>query len=197
MVKAAQRRLPTEQRRATIVEAAGQLFGERGYDATRLDDIAAAAGVTKPILYRHFDSKKDLYLALLARHRDDLASFAAVIPEQGTIEQRLRAVLDLWLDYVEVRSYAWRMLFRDTGGGPEVAAFRVEVHAQARAVLAGIITSMSEDPIPRREVEPAAELMSMGMAGLVLRSMDDPSLSRAAILDAMTRVWAGLLGARS
>jgi hypothetical protein len=38
--------------------------------------------------------------------------------------------------------------------------------------------------------------MSMGMAGLVLRWMDDPSLSRAAILDAMTRVWAGLLGAR-
>ena len=70
------RRLPVAERRELIVEAAGQLFGERGYDGTRLDDIAAAAGVTKPILYRHFDSKRDLYLALLARHREDLSSFA-------------------------------------------------------------------------------------------------------------------------
>ena len=196
MAQATQRRLPTEQRRATIVEAAGRLFGERGYDATRLDDIAAAAGVTKPILYRHFDSKKELYLALLARHRDDLAGFAAMIPEEGTAEERLRPVLELWLDYVEARSYAWKMLFRDTGGGPEIAAFRLEVHARARAVLAGIIASMSEARIPRRELEPAAELMSMGMASLVLWWIDDPSASRAAILDAMTRVWAGLLGAR-
>src|SRR6476620_1555475 len=50
------KRLPTEERRVLIVEAAGRLFGERGYEATRLDDVAAAAGVTKPILYRHFDS---------------------------------------------------------------------------------------------------------------------------------------------
>jgi AcrR family transcriptional regulator len=194
MAKAAPRRLPTEERRATIIEAAGGLFGERGYDATRLDDIATAAGVTKPILYRHFDSKKQLYLALLARHSDDLASFAAMIPQRGTVEERLRPVLELWLDYVEAHSYAWKMLFRDTGGGPEIAAFRLEVHAQARAVLAGIIASMSEARIPRREVEPTAELMSMGMASLVLWWMDHPDVSREAVIAAVTRVWAGLLG---
>jgi AcrR family transcriptional regulator len=189
-------RLPVAERRALIVEAAGRLFGERGYDAARLDEIAAAAGVTKPIVYRHFDSKRDLYLALLDRHRDDLAGFISAVPTEGSTEERLRAVLELWLDYVEARSYAWKMLFRDTGGGPEVAAFRLEVHARARAVLAGIIASMSEARIPRRELEPAAELMSMGMASLVLWWMDNPSVSRAAIVDAMARVWAGLLSAR-
>ena len=64
---AARTRLRPAERRATIIEAAGRLFGERGYEATTLDDVAAAAGVTKPILYRHFDSKRDLYLALLER----------------------------------------------------------------------------------------------------------------------------------
>jgi AcrR family transcriptional regulator len=190
------RRLPVAQRRELIVDAAGRLFGERGYAGTRLDDVAAAAGVTKPILYRHFESKRALYLALLERHRDDLARFAGLIPAEGRVEERLRSVLDLWLDYVEEHSYAWRMLFRDTGGGPEVEAFRREVHARARAVLAGIIRSLSERPVPRREVEAVAELMSMGMASLVLWWMEGAGVSRGAVLDAMVRVWSGVLSAR-
>jgi AcrR family transcriptional regulator len=190
------KRLSSEERRATIVEAAGRLFGERGYDATRLDDIAAEAGVTKPILYRHFDTKRALYLALLERHRDDLASFAAMIDaEEGTGDERLRTVLEVWLTYVEAHSYAWRMLFRDTGGGPEVEAFRLEVHARARAVLVGIIRTLSEVPIPRRELEPVAELMSMGMASVVLWWIETPGASRGAVLDGIARVWGGLLAA--
>jgi AcrR family transcriptional regulator len=187
------KRLPIEERRVLIVEAAGRLFGERGYEATRLDDVAAAAGVTKPILYRHFDSKQALYLALLQRHRDDLGSFAGAIPPQGPPEERLRIVLELWFAYVEAHSYAWKMLFRDTSGGPEIQDFRLEVHARARAVLVEMIRSLSEVPIPRRELEPLAELMSMGMASLVLWWMDNPGASREAIVDAMSRVWAGLL----
>jgi AcrR family transcriptional regulator len=145
-------RLPVAERRAVVIEAAGRLFGERGYEATRLDDVAAAAGVTKPIVYRHFDSKRDLYLALLDRHRDDLAGFVASIPAEGTTEQRLRAVLEVWLDYVEARSYAWKMLFRDTGGGPEIGARRREVHAEARAVLVDLIRSLAATPVSRRAV---------------------------------------------
>jgi AcrR family transcriptional regulator len=190
---APRRRLGTVERRASIVEAAGRLFGEHGYDGTRLDDVAAAAGVTKPILYRHFDGKRGLYLALLERHREDLGSFAGAVPSEGPLRERLRAVLEVWFAYVETHSYAWKMLFRDSGGGPEVRDYRLEVHAQARAVLVAMIRSLAETPIPRREQEPVAELMSMGMASLVLWWIDDPGASREAIVDAMVRVWVGLL----
>jgi AcrR family transcriptional regulator len=176
-----------------IVEAAGQLFGERGYDNARLDEIAAAAGVTKPILYRHFDSKQALYLALLERHRDDLSSFPRYLPAHGPAGQRVRGVLEIWLDYVESHSYAWQMLFRDSGGGEEIKAFRLEVHARAREVLAAVIAELSERSVPHRELEPLAEMISMGMAALVLWWLETPGLSRAAVLDAMTRVWAGVL----
>jgi AcrR family transcriptional regulator len=195
VVQEHRRRLPGRERRELITEAAGRLFGERGYDATALDDIAAEAGVTKPVIYRHFDSKRHLYLALLARHRDDLPTFTGALPAAGSLRDRLRPVLDLWLEYVEAHSYAWKMLFRDIGGGPEVQTFRREVHARARAVLAEVIRALGEPRIPPREVEPLAELMSMGMASLVLWWMDGPKASRGALVDAMTRVWTGLLSA--
>jgi len=187
------KRLPARERRALIVEAAGRLFGVRGYEATRLDDIAAAAGVTKPVLYRHFESKQALYLALLARHRDDLASFVALIPEHGSPEERVRPVLEVWIDYVERRSYAWRMLFRDPGGGPEIAAFRAEVHARARSVLVDALRALGAGTVPRRELEPLAELLSMGMASLVLWWIEEPGVGRETVIDAITRVWAGLV----
>jgi AcrR family transcriptional regulator len=187
------RRLSGEQRRALLLEAAGRLFGEHGYTGTRLEDVAAAGGVTKPILYRHFGSKKALYLALLERHREDLGTLAGAMPADGRPDDRLRAVLDHWLAYVEDHSYAWKMLFRDSGGGPEIEAYRYQVNAQARRVLVAVIRSQSQVAIPRRQLEPLAELMSMGMASLVLWWIDNPRITRATILDAMTRAWLGIL----
>ena len=187
-------RLPGGERRALIVDAAGRLFGERGYDGTRLDDVAAAAGVTKPILYRHFADKRALYLALLERHAGDLGSFAAAVPPGVDLQERLRAVLEVWVAYAGDRAYAWRMLFRDTGGGPEIAAVRRAVHDRARGVLADMIEQLRETEIPAREREPLAELLSMGMASLVLWAMDADRLGDPALVDAMTRVWAGVLG---
>ena len=105
----------------------------------------------------------------------------------------MRPVLDVWLDYVETHSYSWQMLFRDTGGGPEVRAFRGEVHEQARGVLIGIIRSLSANPIPARELEPLAELLSMGMASLVLWWIEGGAVSRGVLLDALVRVWAGVV----
>jgi AcrR family transcriptional regulator len=59
------RRLPADQRREQLMDVALQLFAERGFAATTMDDIADAAGVTKPLLYQHFDSKRGLYLELV------------------------------------------------------------------------------------------------------------------------------------
>ena len=157
-----------------------------------MEAIAAEAGVTKPILYRHFGSKQELYLALLDRHRDDLPTFSERLPTEGSPNERLRAVLELWLDYVESHSYAWQMIFRDTGGGVPIETSRRELNARAREVLAAIIRELGP-AIPRREVRPLAELMSMGMASVVLWWMETPGVSRGAVLDALTRAWSALL----
>ncbi|MFE1083127.1 MULTISPECIES: TetR/AcrR family transcriptional regulator [Brevibacterium] len=60
-----QQRLPRDQRRDQLVGVARSVFATRGYRTTSMDMIAEAAGVSKPVLYQHFDSKQDLYLALI------------------------------------------------------------------------------------------------------------------------------------
>src|SRR5918997_3007368 len=65
-------RMPKDQRRAQLLDAANAVFTSRGYHAAAMDDIAEAAGVSKPVLYQHFPSKLDLYLALLDASCDSL-----------------------------------------------------------------------------------------------------------------------------
>jgi AcrR family transcriptional regulator len=65
-------RLPASARREQLLDVALQVFARQGYHGTSMNDVAEAAGVTKPVVYQHFDSKRDLYLALLAEVGDRL-----------------------------------------------------------------------------------------------------------------------------
>jgi AcrR family transcriptional regulator len=58
-------RLPAPERREQILDVSVQVFAQRGFHSTSMNDVADAVGVTKPVLYQHFESKQDLYLALL------------------------------------------------------------------------------------------------------------------------------------
>ncbi len=96
-------RMPREQRRAQLLELATDLFTERGFQATSMDDIASAAGVTKPVLYQHFASKEDLYGAVVeitgARLLDAVASLAEL---PGPTEDRVRAGITRFYDLVNL-----------------------------------------------------------------------------------------------
>ena len=111
------RRIAADERRALIVRAAGRAFARDGYAGARIEDIAAAAHVTKPIVYRHFDSKKALYMALLEKHEADLPSFIERVDLEGLpLDQLVRAILEHWFDYVRENQHDWVMLFRDRSG---------------------------------------------------------------------------------
>lgn len=58
-------RLPASERREQLLHVALEVFAREGFHGASMNDVAEAAGVTKPVLYQHFDSKRDLYLALL------------------------------------------------------------------------------------------------------------------------------------
>lgn len=188
-------RLPAAERRELILRAAMERFGREGYDAARIEDVAADAGVTKPIVYRHFGSKKGLYLAVLARHRADLPTFLADLPSDATLEELARSILDGWLAYARENQARWRMLFRDHGGDEEIQRARAEVHERAREVLASFLAEHPGFDIPTSQVEPTAELLSHGLAAVVLWWGEHPRVRRATLVDAATRIVAGI-GAR-
>lgn len=184
------RRMPTAERRVVILRAAGPLFARDGYAGTRLDDVAAAAGVSKPILYRHFDSKKALYVALLDKHEDDLPTFfervAGIAPDLEP-EQLVRLILEHWLDYVRENRHAWAMLFRDASGDEDLRRRRAEVSARAREVMAAFVAGFGGDHVPADQVEPTAELLVAGLAGLALWWIDHPETPKAAMVDVAAR----------
>jgi AcrR family transcriptional regulator len=187
------RRLPPGERRALIEEAAARIFAERGYAASRLEEIAAAANVTKPVLYRHFDSKKALYLALLRKHAEQLPRFVAPAVGDEPLVARLPAILDGWFAYVEERPHAWRMIFRDTSGDAEIQAFRRAVQERARQVLVELLRAQPQLSLRESEIEPVAELLRTGMAGLALWWTDHPEVPRALLAGLVGRAIRGLL----
>src|SRR4051794_33118690 len=102
---ARRRRLPADQRRALIETAATELFAERGFHRTAVGEIARRAGVTVPVLYDHFASKKELHRRLLERHFADLRAIWDRHLMGGS-GQHLAEALDAWFAYVEDHPFA-------------------------------------------------------------------------------------------
>ena len=95
-------RLPRDERRGQLLIAASEVFVDRGYHAAGMDEIADRAGVSKPVLYQHFSSKLELYLAVLQRHVDNLVSGVRQALRTTTDNrQRLRAAVQAFFEFVE------------------------------------------------------------------------------------------------
>jgi AcrR family transcriptional regulator len=188
------RRLPSAERRTLIEDAAGRIFARDGYEAARLDDIAAAAGVTKPMVYRHFASKKALHMALLVRHRDALgmAAVAAFMEDvHAPLAARVDAMLDAWFAYVEQHPQVGPLLFRNTATDPEIRALVADLHAQQRAADVALFREADADVPPHLE-QVLAEVVRSSLTGLALWWADHPEVPRADLVAAMHRVIDGI-----
>ena len=117
-------RLPRDERRGQLLAAASEVFVDHGYHAAGMDEIADRAGVSKPVLYQHFSSKLDLYLAVLQQHGDILVSSVQQVLRTTTDNrQRLRAAVQAFFDFIEHDSQGYRLIFEnDNVTEPQVAA---------------------------------------------------------------------------
>jgi AcrR family transcriptional regulator len=195
MPRATRARLPAAERRALIESVAARLFAERGYAATRLEDIADAADVTKPILYRHFSSKKALYLALIARHREGQERAAARAAGGEHFLARAPELLDAWFADVQAHPDTWRMIFVDRTGDAELRAARSKAQANAHALMTRVLADQPDLAFPAVEVEAAAELLRGAMASLALWSLAHPEVDRAILVKLLMRTIRGLSAA--
>jgi AcrR family transcriptional regulator len=187
MSPTSQHRLPGPERKVAIEEAAARVFAERGYVQARLEDVAAAVGVTKPIIYRHFRSKKALYLALIERHIQRQARFGPVATAVP-LAVGLPSMLDSWFAVVLEHPEEWRMIFRDTGGDADIQAARRRAQANARSLIEVAIGAEPDLTRTPAELEARAELIRAAMAGLALWATEHTDFPRARLVEITTRV---------
>jgi len=183
------RRLAAAERRRLIENAATLLFTENGYVATTIEDIVTRAGVTKPMLYRHFESKQDLVITLLERHRDELAAapLDVLLATAGQpFAARLDAMLEAWFGYVQAHPFV-RLLLHDSGGDAEVTALVEELHDRQRAADVALIREFAPH-IPERELAPLGAVIRSSLSGLALWHMDHPDIDRTDVIAALRRV---------
>ncbi len=191
------RRLTAQARRELIEQAACELFAARGYTATSIDEIAKRAGVTAPVLYDHFVSKRDLHRRLLERHFAELRRlWSEQLRGEEAAEQRIARAIDAWFAYVEEHPYAWRMLFRDTTGEPEVRAIHEEVIAQSRAALMPLFLrergAEESESVDATALEMGWEVMRAVLQGLALWWYEHRQVPREQVVAiAMNSLWIG------
>ncbi|MFD9790057.1 TetR family transcriptional regulator [Streptomyces sp. NPDC059070] len=129
--QAEQQRTSAESRRRELLEAADRVVLRDGPKAS-MNAIAAEAGITKPILYRHFGDKGGLYRALAQRHTDGLLSaLRAALDAPAGRRERVEATLDTYLAAIEARPQVYRFLMHpaEESGGGEHPGFDVGRHS--------------------------------------------------------------------
>ena len=143
-------RVPRAVREEQLQTVALQLFAERGYQATSIEDIRLAAGVSRPVFYDHFRSKDDVYLACLRRAREQLdASIDAAVDEHDDPGRQLWLGINAYLRFVEGNATAWQVLF---GGGAAVVGPAAEEARRMRFATVDRIAALMQRGSP--DVEP-------------------------------------------
>jgi AcrR family transcriptional regulator len=131
--------VPRAVREEQMLDAAGAAFAQRGFHAASMDEIALAAGISKPMLYQYFGSKDGLYVAYVQRSgRALLERMRAAEARDAPVRERLRAGIGAFLAYVDEHRSGWAVLYHEaaTHGGP-VATLRDRIAGTLTPVFDG------------------------------------------------------------
>lgn len=137
-------RLTAAARRERIFEAADALFGTEDYRAVTVGRVSDMAGITTPVFYDHFASKRALYEELLVAHAQRLVAATTVVSENATLAETLHANVEAFFAFVEAHPGAWRMLFRDAPDEPGIEALHAAIQDAATARLAETIVARAD-----------------------------------------------------
>lgn len=193
------KRMTAAKRREIIERAASELFSERGYHGASVDEIARRSGVSAPVLYDHFDSKLALHRALLERHYAELRQiWRANLAGDDPAAVRIARSFDAWFAYVQAHPYAWRMLFRDTTGDPEIETIHRDIQARSRGEVMTLLARETAAKTIAGERDPIAmemlwELLRAALQGLAQWWYEHQDVPREQVVaTAMSALWVGL-----
>jgi AcrR family transcriptional regulator len=189
-------RLPRQARRRQLLGAAQEVFVSQGYHAAAMDEIAERAGISKPVLYQHFPSKLELYLALLDESVDAVVdTVRTALGSTTDNKERVTATFGAYFDFVAGPGGAYRLVFEsDLSNEPAV---RERLDRSMRECAEMISEVIKEDTsIP----DEAAHLLGVGLVGTAQVSArywldSDRRIPQEDAVQLMARLaWRGISG---
>jgi AcrR family transcriptional regulator len=184
-------------KREQLLDAADRVVQREGSAAT-MNLIAAEAGITKPILYRHFGDKVGLYRALADRHIDELLErLRAALATRGGLRARTRATVEAYLASVEEHPQVYRFLVeRAAVEEPDV---RGQVQGFVRRFGEELAAGIASEPQMEGLERTRAVIWAHAIAGMVQATgdwwLDHPDVPRQAVVDQLSALlWQGFAG---
>lgn len=189
-------RLPADIRRRQLLEVALELFAANGYHETAMEQVAESAGVTKPVLYQHFSSKRDLYLSVLANVGAELENrIAKATANAESPRHQVVAGFSAYFRFVKEHQSAMTLLIASQDHkDPEFAATAMAIESAMATTVAELIDA---------DIEPShRRLLAYGIVGMgtstgrfwITNGLDlDPDQAAVQVADL---AWAGLRGVK-
>jgi AcrR family transcriptional regulator len=188
--------MTASQRREQLLDVSRQLFAEKGFDGTSVEEIAARAQVSKPVVYEHFGGKEGMYAVVVDRETQALTGALIGALEEGGHPQMLveRTALAL-LDYIETSTDGFRILVRDSPVAQSTGTFSSligDVAMQVEHLLAEQFTKTGLDP----RTAPIYAQMLVGMVALTGQYwLDARTLKKTDVAAHIVNLaWNGLAG---
>jgi len=189
-------RLPRDERRAQLLVAALEVFTAAGYHSAAMDEIADRANVSKPVLYQHFPSKLDLYLAVLDMQIDSLVfAIQKAIASNRENSSRVAATVEAYFGFIDSEGEAFRLLFEsDMNLEPQV---RERLNRMTYDCAAAVSAVISIDTGLGKE---ESMMLAVGIIGTVQTTArhwldrDDKIDRQRATELVMNLIWRGISG---
>ena len=192
------RRLAPAERRRLILGSALRVFSERGYHAASIDEIARGAGTTKSVVYDHFDTKRELYDAVVAAEIEEMFTRTATVAREGTLSERLTEFAGVFFSYFEERPYARRVMFETVDAEPEVGRHQRRNQLMATRAIAARLGEdgalLADAPDRELALEMAAQMFKSTINGLADWWYDRPDVPRAVVVERTVDFLIGGLG---
>jgi AcrR family transcriptional regulator len=180
-------RTPRAVREAQMVAAAERLFSERGYHGVSMDEIAAASGISKPMLYEYFGSKEKLFLACVERARGRLfEDIARAVRGRDEAEHAVLAGVEAFLAFADQQRTTWAVLFGEGSFNEAATAIRSE-QAGLIAQLLRELPGWERDP-DAEELDALAHIFVGAAEAIALWALDRPEVTLERVADHLMAV---------
>jgi AcrR family transcriptional regulator len=172
-------RVPRAVRERQIVELAEELFSERGYQGSSMDELARRAGVTKPVVYELFGSKDGLFRACLERSAERLATLVAeAVRAESEPEARVRAGGLAFLRFAADNRVAWELMME-----ARFSDAAIEVRRRQAALVHELLLEKAPPDADPRELELAAHAVNSAYEGVAHWMWEHPDVPLERLAD--------------